>query len=323
MTDKPDINQFFEHLEVPRNRLQNNESFPNGNIFVERFDKTHPVLQGNKWYKLKQNLFECVNRGHDTLLTFGGAFSNHIHATAGAGSIFGLKTIGVIRGERTEPLNPTLSEAESFGMKLHFVSRSEYRERYSSNYIEQLSELFGNFYFVPEGGSNRLGYLGAAEMLPQDSIAFDYIVMATGSGGTLGGNLIGAAKKGNKSTRFLSIPVLKDHDYVIENLKNFVLAEGVENCDNLTVIDGFHFGGYAKTTEELIQFIIQFQNELGIELDPVYTGKVFYAVSQLSKKKFFRKDDRILVYHTGGLQGKAGFIERFPKYDALIVNFEK
>ncbi len=116
--------------------------FPSGNFFIERFDKTHPVLQGNKWFKLKRNIFECIEEKKDTILTFGGAFSNHIHATAGAGNILGLKTVGIIRGERTDPLNFTLREAEKFGMFLHFVSRAEYRNRYSDEYVEHLKEIW-------------------------------------------------------------------------------------------------------------------------------------------------------------------------------------
>lgn len=322
MPTTSEIKQFFENYSVPRTPVVKSELFPTGNIFIERFDKTHPVLQGNKWFKLKRNIIECLDQGKDSLLTFGGAYSNHIHATAGAGKIFGLKTIGVIRGERTDPLNHTLREAESFGMKLHFVSRSEYRERYSENYIDRLRTLFGGFYFVPEGGSNRLGYLGASEMLPSDATEFDYIVMATGSGGTLGGNLLAAWEGKNHHTKFFSIPVLRDHHYVIDNLKKTIAEEGVGHFDNLSVIDGFHFGGYAKTTGQLLQFIVDFQDEQKIELDPVYTGKVLFAVSDLSKNGFFKENDRVSVYHTGGLQGKTGFIERFPKYELLRGDFE-
>jgi len=322
MTNSAKVKQFFENYSVPRTPIQKSELFPTGNIFVERFDKTHPVLQGNKWFKLKRNILACLEQGKDSLLTFGGAYSNHIHATAGAGKIFGLPTTGVIRGERTDPLNHTLREAESFGMRLHFVTRSEYRERYSEEYIERLRTIFGDFYFVPEGGSNRLGYLGASEMLPADAPEFDYIVMATGSGGTLGGNLLAAWEGKNHHTKFLSIPVLRDHHYIIDNLKKTIAAEGVENFDNLSVIDGFHFGGYAKTNEQLLQFIIHAQDEQKIELDPVYTGKVLFAVSELSKNGFFKETDGVLVYHTGGLQGKSGFIERFPKYESLRGNFE-
>lgn len=285
---------------------------------MERFDKTHPVLQGNKWFKLKRNIFECINEGNDTILTFGGAYSNHIHATAGAGNILGLKTIGIIRGERAYPLNFTLREAEKFGMKLHFVSRTEYRNRYSVEYIEHLKELFGDFYFVPEGGSNRPGYLGASEMLPGDFAEFNYVVMAMGSGGTLGGNLIAASTKPEVKTKFLVVPVLKDYEYVLDHLRGMVRAEGVNNFENLKVIGDYHFGGYAKTNDVLISFLHAFEREYGVELDPIYTGKVLFAVSQLSQNGFFKPNDRILVYHTGGLQGKIGFVERFPKYSYLL-----
>jgi 1-aminocyclopropane-1-carboxylate deaminase len=314
----PEIRQFFENLTVPRTALHSGDLFPSGNFFIERFDKTHPVLQGNKWFKLKRNIFECIEEKKDTILTFGGAFSNHIHATAGAGNILGLKTVGIIRGERTIPLNFTLREAEKFGMFLHFVSRTEYRNRYSEKYVEHLKEKFGDFYFVPEGGSNRLGYLGASEMLPNDFGDFDYVIMAMGSGGTLGGNLIAASKISINKSKFLVIPVLKDYQYVLDNLKVVVGAEGVKNFENLEVLDNYHFGGYAKTNDVLINFIHSFEREYGVEIDPIYTGKVLYAVSHLSQNGYFNPNDKILVYHTGGLQGKIGFVERFPKYSYLL-----
>ncbi len=315
-----EIKNFFENLTVPRTSLHSSVLFPSGNIFIERFDKTHPVLQGNKWFKLKRNIFKCIDEGKDTILTFGGAYSNHIHATAGAGSILGLKTIGIIRGERTIHLNYTLREAEIFGMYLHFVPRSEYRNRYSDEYIQQLRELFGDFYFVPEGGSNRLGYLGASEMLPDDFGEFDYIITAMGSGGTLGGNLIAASKKTGNKTKFLAVPVLKDYEYVLDNLKQMIGLEGVKTFNNLEVLGNYHFGGYAKTNDVLINFIHSFTEEYGVELDPIYTGKVLFAVSHLSQNGYFNPDNKILVYHTGGLQGKIGFVERFPKYSFLLEN---
>ncbi len=315
-----EIKNFFENLTVPRTSIHSSVLFPSGNIFIERFDKTHPVLPGNKWFKLKRNIFECIDEGKDTILTFGGAYSNHIHATAGAGNILGLKTIGIIRGERTNPLNFTLREAEKFGMFLHFVSRTEYRNRYSDAYIQNLKEIFGDFYFVPEGGSNRPGYLGASEMLPDDVGEFDYIMMAIGSGGTLGGNLIAASKKPGVKTKFLVVPVLKDYEYVLDNLQVMAKLEGAVNFENLEVLGNYHFGGYAKTNNQLINFIHSFAKEYGVELDPIYTGKVLFAVSQLSQNGYFKPSNKILVYHTGGLQGKIGFVERFPKYSYLLLD---
>lgn len=291
--------------------------FPTGNISVQRFDLVHPLLQGNKWFKLKLNILKCFEEGKDTVLSFGGAYSNHIHALAAAGMLAGIKTIGVIRGERTEILNPTLREAEGFGMRLHFVSRTEFRKRYSPDYITELRGLFGDFYFVPEGGSNILGYRGAAEMLPADAGDFTHIVMATGSGGTIGGNLLAAARMGLKDTKVTSVPVLKEHDYVIEGVRIFLLTEGIDCSKCLDVLPGYHHGGYAKFSDELISFINNFQSVHKIAIDPVYTGKVLFAVSDLSKKGYFRSNDRILVYHTGGTQGMNGFIGRYPQYSFL------
>jgi 1-aminocyclopropane-1-carboxylate deaminase len=191
-----EVEAFFNNYTIPRTQLSQSELLPVSNFSVERFDLVHPLLQGNKWFKLKRNIFWCVEGGNDTILTFGGAFSNHIHATAAAGKILGLKTIGVIRGERPFQLNYTLRDAESFGMELVFVSREEYRRRYNPDYVDELRERLGHFFCVAEGGSNRLGYLGAREMLPADADQFDYIMMPMGSGGTLGGNLIAAASRG-------------------------------------------------------------------------------------------------------------------------------
>ncbi len=291
--------------------------FPTGNISVQRFELVHPLIQGNKWFKLKHNIRQCLSEGKDTILSFGGAYSNHIHALAAAGSIAGINTIGIIRGERTNPLNHTLRDAESFGMRLYFVSRTEYRGRYSPDYLLELKEILGDFYPVPEGGSNDLGYLGAAEMLPADAGNFTHVIMATGSGGTIGGNFLAACRAGLTNTKFLSVPVLKDFQYVIENVNGFLESAGFTRPRNLEVLDGYHHGGYAKFSDDLIKFIDEFQNRYKIPVDPVYTGKVMFAVSDLSRKGYFTPEDKILVYHTGGLQGMSGFIERFPRFPYL------
>ncbi|KAA0245993.1 MAG: pyridoxal-phosphate dependent enzyme, partial [Chlorobiota bacterium] len=300
---KSEVTDLFKPVTIPRTTIEPSGMFPTGNISVQRFDLVHPLLQGNKWYKLKLNVRKCLEEGKDTVLSFGGAYSNHIHALAAAGKLAGLKTIGVIRGERTEPLNHTLREAEDFGMRLHFVSRTEFRRRYSPDYITELRGLFGDFYFVPEGGSNLLGYHGAMEMLPDDAGDFSHILMATGSGGTIGGNLLAAARRRLKDIKVISVPVLKDHDYVLEGVRSFLQTEGMSNFELLEVLPGYHHGGYAKFSDELISFINDFQSEYKIAIDPVYTGKVLFAVSDLSNKGYFRSNDRILVYHTGGTQG--------------------
>ena len=291
--------------------------FPSGRILVERFELVHPLIQGNKWYKLKYNLINCVNEGKDTILSFGGAYSNHIHALAAAGKIAGIDTIGVIRGDAPVEPNHTLRDALEFGMRLHFVSRSEYRKRYSEEYIAELQGIFGDFYFVPEGGSNKTGYFGAAEMLPEDAGDFSRIFMATGSGGTVGGNLIAASRMGLSETGIVSILVLKDFNYVIDEVKNILKTEGVNSFERLEVLPGWHHGGYAKITDELIDFIRVFQALYKIPLDPVYTGKVLFAVSKLSQSGEIKADERVLVYHTGGLQGMSGFLERFPRFSFL------
>jgi len=315
----PDFRINFQgsQIKIPRTPLLRSSLFPTGNFAVERFELNHPLVQGNKWYKLKPNIKKCLDEGKETILSFGGAFSNHIHALAAAGYLLGIRTIGVIRGERPLVLSFTLREAEKFGMQLHFVTRSEYRRRYSPDYIVELQRLFGDFYAVPEGGSNYLGFYGAGEMLPQDAADFSHIVTATGSGGTVGGILLAADKMGLNGLQVLSVPVLKDFGYVMDSVKNFLENENSAGIKRLKVIEDYHFGGYAKFKPELLNFISEFQNIYPIKIDPVYTGKVFFAVSELSRKGYFNESDRVLVCHTGGLQGKVGFLERFPEYSFI------
>ena len=277
-------------------------------IYLLRLDLIHPGISGNKWYKLKYNLEEALLKDHDAILTFGGTYSNHIHATATAANRAGLKSIGVIRGERTERLNPTLKDATGQGMILQYVSRTQYRNKYEDGFISELRNRYGDFYIVPEGGSNPLAIKGASEILNEISIDYEYILTAAGTGGTMAGLVSGL--KGDKNA--VGISVLKG-DFLKKEVEKLVFDYTGQHYNNWGIINDYHFGGYAKYTDELISFINTFKRDQDVPLDPVYTGKMMYALYDLAEKGYFRQGSRIIVTHTGGLQGIRGFNERFGK----------
>jgi 1-aminocyclopropane-1-carboxylate deaminase len=265
-------------------------------ILIKREDLNHPFVSGNKWWKLKYNLEEVVHLGHDTMLTFGGAYSNHIFAAAAAGRELGLKTIGIIRGEETLPLNHTLAFAKSCGMKLHYVSRETYRKKTEPTFIQQLQNQFGNFYLIPEGGTNDLAVKGCAEFAAQlnHEIDFDYLCLPVGTGGTMAGIVEGI----EPSKKIIGFSSLKGGIFLEEEIKNFTSSKN----NNWVVNTGYHFGGYGKVTSELKNFIQEMQTSHQLPLDIVYTGKMIFGVLDLISKNYFNKGSTILVLHTGGLQ---------------------
>lgn len=265
---------------------------------IKREDTIHPFVSGNKYRKLKYNLLEARNQGQTTLLTFGGAFSNHIAAVACAGHEQGFKTIGVIRGEELEGNwegNPTLELAHKHGMQFHFVSRSAYRDKNEPDFLQQLKDTFGKFYLLPEGGTNELAVKGCAEILTEDDSTFDYICSSVGTGGTLAG-LINSSRP---HQTVLGVPALKG-DFLKADISTFAQNERWQ------LVTDYHFGGYAKVTPELVQFINRFKKGTGIPLDPIYTGKLVFGIFELIKQDFFPKGTQILAIHTGGLQGITG-----------------
>jgi len=272
-------------------------------LFIKREDKLHPFISGNKYRKLKYNLVEAYQQKHTTLLTFGGAYSNHIAAAAAAGFEHGFKTIGVIRGDELatnidEVLknNPTLKFASEHNMQFHFVSRSEYRNKTTLEFIEKLKIKFGNFYLVPEGGTNNFAVKGCEEILTEEDNQYNVICSAIGTGGTISG-LINSTKKHQKVIGF---PALKG-DFLQKEIEKYVVRN-----DNWSISTDYHFGGYAKISEELITFINKFKSETSIPLDPVYTGKMLFGIVDLIQKNYFKKGTKILAIHTGGLQGIEG-----------------
>ncbi|WP_369048605.1 1-aminocyclopropane-1-carboxylate deaminase/D-cysteine desulfhydrase [Tenacibaculum sp. UWU-22] len=272
-------------------------------LFIKREDAIHPFVSGNKFRKLKYNIKAAREQQKDTLLTFGGAFSNHIAATAATGKIAGFKTIGVVRGEelgynlhKTLTTNTTLNEAYKNGMQLKFVTREAYRNKTSQLFIEQLKKEFGDFYLVPEGGTNSLAVKGCEEILTTADEKFDYICVAVGTGGTVSG-LINSTKKYQKVIGF---PALKG-DFLSEEIKKYTL-----NNLNWSLVNEYHFGGYGKHTSSLISFINAFKTQTNILLDPIYTGKMLFGIVDLIKNNHFKEGNKILAIHTGGLQGING-----------------
>lgn len=283
------------------------------NVFVKRLDLIHQNINGNKWFKLKYNLKYAIENNFDTILTFGGAYSNHIHATSAAGKLFGLNTIGIIRGEEHLPLNPTLNFAYQNGMKLFYVSRSSYRKKETKEFRDWLIEKFGNVFIVPEGGSNLLAIKGASEIPSLIDIDFDYLVTACGTAGTISGLIVGLENQ----KKILGIAVLRGADFLNKNVENYTQAFTNKHFNNWIINHNYHFGGYAKFNRELLVFMKQVEELNNIILEPIYTAKMLFAVFDLSKKNYFKENSNIVCLHTGGIQGLAGLKE---KINFLLLN---
>jgi 1-aminocyclopropane-1-carboxylate deaminase len=273
--------------------------FPNDiSVYVKREDLIHPFISGNKFRKLKYNLLQAQLEGKTKLLTFGGAFSNHIAAVAAAGKEFNFETIGVIRGEELSSKiseNPTLTFAQECGMHFEFVSREKYRDKETLLFINGLRESYGDFYLLPEGGTNRLAIKGCEEILTEKDSSFSHVCCAVGTGGTISGMINSALS----SQKIIGFPALKGL-FLSDDIRNFVASE------NWELIHDYHFGGYGKINEELIRFMNWFYAITNIPLDPVYTGKMMYGLFDLINKGYFSHGAKILAVHTGGIQGIHG-----------------
>ncbi|MDN5642913.1 MAG: pyridoxal-phosphate dependent enzyme [Acinetobacter sp.] len=265
-------------------------------ISIKRLDLVHPQISGNKFFKLKYNLLAAQQQGCKKLLTFGGAYSNHIAATAYAAQLFGFESLGIIRGEElaSKPLNATLNTAQQFGMQLQFVTREAYRQKQSPAYLAQLQQHYPDYYVIPEGGTNPLAIQGCTEILcDADRQNFDLICCAVGTGGTIAG-LIEAS---HSQQHLLGFSALKG-DFLSREL------EQLTEKRNWQITDQYCCGGYAKTTPELLQFIQDFEQCYQIPLEQIYTGKMLLGLTDLIQQGTFPKDHHILVIHSGGLQGR-------------------
>lgn len=279
-------------------------------LFIKREDLLFPLLSGNKYRKLKYNLRHARQEGYDTLLTFGGAYSNHLHATAAAGKRYGFRTIGLVRGEELAkaPLNPTLAAARSNGMQLEFLSRGRYRQKTSASFLASLRERYGRVFILPEGGTNERAIRGCAEILGPGDRDFSHVCCAVGTGGTLAG-LARAAAPGMQVRGYPAIRAAG----LQASLRPWIPGE------HWTLVGDYHFGGYGRIERELVEFINDFKGRTGIPLDPVYTGKMLYGILSDIQAGKFPPGSRILAIHTGGLQGRAGMNMRLAKKDLPLL----
>lgn len=276
-------------------------------LWLKRDDLTHPEIQGNKWRKLRYNLVEARQEEHDTLLTFGGVYSNHIAATAAAGRLFGFKTIGIIRGEPTDTPTDTLLTAARNGMRILWMDREQYRHKDDPDSLESLHVQLGRHYHIPEGGTNILALPGVIEMLAEIKEDYDYICTASGTGGTLAGIVAGLYGK----RKAIGFSALKGKDTLTPTITQLVSDYTGQTFDNWHITSDYHCGGYARVTPELIDFIKQFKLDHLVQLEPVYTGKMLMGLYDMIGKGYFPRGTRIVAVHTGGLQGLCGYKEWF------------
>ena len=265
-------------------------------ITVKRLDLVHPQISGNKFFKLKYNFLDARRQGFKKVLTFGGAYSNHIAAAAYAAHAGGFASAGMIRGEElaARPLNPTLQTAQQFGMQLRFISREQYRQKHTAEFLAQLQADYPEHYVIPEGGTNALAIQGCREILTENDLNnFDLICCAAGTGGTIAG-LIEASLPRQRILGFSALKGLFLNDDVAK----------LTAKTNWEIIDDYCCGGYAKTTPELLQFIRLFEAEHFLPLEQIYTGKMLFGISQMIQRGEIASDQRVLIIHSGGLQGK-------------------
>ena len=274
-------------------------------LWVKRDDLIHPVISGNKWRKLKYILDHALTLGCHTIISMGGAYSNHLHALAFVGKQLGLKTIGFIRGEQPESLSPTLLDIQNWGMELRFISRSEYRElrnykKHDALPAHFLNNLQDGLYWLPEGGATELALLGVGELVSEIDREYDVICVPCGTGATLAG-IVSAVPENCMVHGFSA---LKGAGFLIKDVENLVYEFSNNKKNNWTIQLDYHFGGFAKRNNELLLFLDDFAQQHGVELEPVYTGKMFYGLFDLIQQDFFTPGRRIIAIHTGGLQGK-------------------
>jgi 1-aminocyclopropane-1-carboxylate deaminase len=275
---------------------------PEREITVKRFDEMHPTINGNKWFKLMFNLDEMKRRGAKQLVTFGGAFSNHIYATAATAKELGLHAVGIIRGEEPKDYSPTLLFAKECGMELCFISRADYEERNSEEMKAWVYEKWESAFLVPEGGSNYLGMNGAMQMVSEEDFKFDNWLVAAGTGTTAAGLLV--QSKPHQKVWIYS--ALKGENYMRNEIRNKLIyffhdeVAADEVLDRAIVFSEDEFGGYGKSNSELIEFIQEMNKTHQLPLDVVYTGKLMHSFFVQNKKP---NEGSVLMFHTGGLQG--------------------
>lgn len=291
-------------------------------LWLKRDDLIHPDISGNKWRKLVYNVQQVKESGYKGLVTFGGAFSNHIAATAYAGKLNGIETVGIIRGEEADFQNPTLNRAQKNGMVLKPISRTQYASKTNPEYLNQLRQNFPEYLIIPEGGANLNGVLGCMEILKEVEHDIDVVACPIGTSTTFSG-LVASAGQARK---IIGFPALKGGDYLRADVNNFLneLKQLDERPPNLAPSSNwhfqteYHFGGFAKMKEPLVRFMNDFWHETQIPLDPIYTAKMMFGLKEMIQNNEFEKGTRILAIHTGGLQGIAGMNARLSNKNYSI-----
>lgn len=315
--------QEFKDLNSP---LQHLDTINGVEIWLKREDQIHPHVSGNKWRKLKYYLEDFRNSGKEVILTFGGAFSNHIAATAALGKMANIPTKALVRGEEVQH-NPTLDFCREQGMEIEPIPRKRYDTKDDPEFLQLMEETLPEVYIIPEGGKGPLGIKGCTEILGEVEPGFDLVCCAGGTGTTMTGLLFSGYK-----SRFLLFPALKGGIFlkraiahaVLEYEKSFsTKADGKNLLDNrLDIIENYHFGGYGKVKPELIDFMNGFYRKYEIPLDPVYTGKMMYGIFEMIENGEVKSGTRLLAIHTGGLQGIKGMNERLEKSGNRKLEYE-
>ena len=319
----------FPIADPPR---QSFDFVPTARWVIQRDDQLHRFISGNKWRKLKYLVLKAKEDGHDTLLTFGGAFSNHLAATAAAGSEFGFKTIGIVRGEEVDLDNPTLALCLKQGMQLERVSRSEYDRKFDEDYKDELHRRFGRALLIPEGVAHYLGVNGCMEIIPKsERDEWEHVVVPGGTGTTAAGLLLSTGA----DTTVWVYSSLKGGDFLREEIGNLLYRflwdrDAVnEELKRLRVVTDYHFGGYGQVTDELVEFLNEFYRETDIPLDPIYTGKMMYGLVDALRNDEGPDPDkhpparaRTLIIHTGGLQGIAGINARRKSLERSLILYQ-
>jgi len=285
-------------------------------LYLKREDLLHPMISGNKFRKLKYNLTQARKEKKEYIITFGGAFSNHVLATAAAGKEYGFKTIGIIRGEelgvdlqKTLANNDTLRQAQQLGMQFDFVSRQVYQQKNKTPFLNVLQGKYPNGYIIPEGGTNELAIKGCEEILSKQDEEMSHVICAMGTGGTV----TGIVNSSLAHQQVLVFPALKGN-WINDEIKSLK-----PNKYNWQVFNNYHFRGYGKVSDELISFVNNFKKETGVLLDPIYTGKMMFGLMDLIKNDFFQKNSKILAIHTGGLQGIKGVNKQLKQKNKPII----
>ncbi len=307
------MNPHFDKLQTAPVEAINFEGLEPGSLSVLREDLIGAPVYGNKFRKLKYNVLEAQQLDKNSILTFGGAYSNHIAAVATIGNHFKIKTIGIIRGDELEKSweqNPTLASAAKNGMQFEFISRAQYRLKETPEYLKAIDDKYDSPYIIPEGGTNALALKGCDEILSEQHNQFDIISVAVGTGGTLAG-LANSCSEHQKVMGFSSLK----GDFLNDDIKKWT------DSNQWSLTDAYSFGGYGKISLELIAFINTFKQQTGITLDPVYNGKMMYGLIELFKRDYFLEKTRILAIHTGGLQGINGMNQKLSKKGWPLLSY--